>query len=496
MLKLMALLFKEKWELLFPAFLAIYPILFFFGHNIQQASLSDLFLPLFLSLMIAGILWTIFRFLLKDALQAGMAVTFGLVVFFTYGHGIEFLESHALVLPLHRHYQIVPVLFCLWGYFLWMIRKRPGFLSGTAKFLTIMACLLTVINLVPMIAYYWQMQGRSRNPLADTASREGVTAPSPNTPLASQPKPDIYLIVLDEYAASATARELLGFDNSPFENRLRQYGFRIAGNAVTHTGNTATVMASVLNMERQETPAAGMEGVSYEGVKNNRVFSLLHSQGYRTIHFPILHYADVVSPMPHADVNVDPRQLGGLRHLGDFHYELLKTTLCRPFMQGLYEDDAQCLPALYTNHIFDQLHALPGQRGPKFVYAHVPCPHSPFVFDEAGNFIGYHPIGNEQYYLGQYKYVSRKVLAAIDSIFRHSENPPVVILLSDHGPRGKIAATIGNRHEHWQRVFFAAYFPEEKMREQITDTFSPIDTFRLILRHYFPNLPLSPRDAL
>jgi hypothetical protein len=498
MLRHISLWYKGKWNLLFPALFAVYPILFFYNHNIQQSSFSDILLPVFLSLTITFLGWSTFRFFLKDALSAGLAISFGLFIFFGYGHLIDFLENRSLTFPLHRHYQILFTLLCLWGYFSWMIRKKSPVLAGTAKFLTILSCLLIMPNLVSIIEYHWQMLIRRDYfhtdllPLTEWASLQPTSDRRPKT----ISMPDIYLIVLDGYAASSTAREILSFDNSPFESRLRNYGFRIAKNTTTHSKDTAVVMASLLNMEKLETPPPEMEGPIFERIRTNRVFSTLHSLGYQTVHFPILSYASLVTPMRHADREVIPQQILGSHHLDDFRYELIKTTLCRPLLKGFYTDGTNSLSALYTNYIFQQLEGMPRQKGPKFVYAHIPCPHAPFVFDEAGNSIGYQRVGNEQYYLGQYKYVSRKTLAVMDAILGQSENPPIVILLSDHGPRGESANSIGSRDEHWQRIFFAALIPDEKIRVKITDTFPVLQTFRLLFDDYFPKNGISTRKSL
>src|SRR6185503_17736350 len=62
-------------------------------------------------------------------------------------------------------------------------------------------------------------------------------------------RPDIYLIIVDEYAGSKELKDLFSFDNTSFESQLRERGFHIIHNSTSNYNATVYSMASMLNMD-------------------------------------------------------------------------------------------------------------------------------------------------------------------------------------------------------------------------------------------------------
>ena len=82
-------------------------------------------------------------------------------------------------------------------------------------------------------------------------------------------------------------------------------------------------------------------------------------------------------------------------------------------------------------------------QGPKFVYAHLICPHAPFCFDDNGNIP--QNLNNRCYvedydnveefsklYLNQIKYLNKKLLEIVTNIKKQDKNA-MIIIQSDHG---------------------------------------------------------------
>ena len=61
-------------------------------------------------------------------------------------------------------------------------------------------------------------------------------------------KPDVYLIIADEYADSASLKQIFNFDNSAFQNALRSRGFHIVENSKSNYNFTPFAMASLFQM--------------------------------------------------------------------------------------------------------------------------------------------------------------------------------------------------------------------------------------------------------
>ena len=110
--------------------------------------------------------------------------------------------------------------------------------------------------------------------------------------------------------------------------------------------------------------------------------------------------------------------------------------------------------------------------GPKFVFAHVPSPHGPWVQKADGSarvmtsletwyFDTPETTGLSrdeviQGYVGQSAYLGQRARAAIEAIQKASARPPVILLISDHGSSLDVSAA---NPEQRLRNLFAAYTP-------------------------------------
>jgi hypothetical protein len=161
--------------------------------------------------------------------------------------------------------------------------------------------------------------------------------------------------------------------------------------------------------------------------------------------------------------------------------------------------------------VLETLHSLPETAklpGPKFVFAHITCPHPPFVFGENGEDVadrlvdysrsdgsGETPATREAYrqgYRAQVAFLTGRILALVDGIMKNSTEPPVIILQADHGP------ALGLDHSHPERTdvhermsIFSAYHFPGAASEAVPDTITPVNVFRTLFNAYYQaNLPL------
>ena len=105
------------------------------------------------------------------------------------------------------------------------------------------------------------------------------------------------------------------------------------------------------------------------------------------------------------------------------------------FLQGDLRDKVNCS--------FDELDKiLKNDKTPKFVFTHVMSPHSPFVFGPTGGSPAsiFSNIDNlsaykSNLYIDQIQFVNYKLEHIIDKLL-NTDNPPIIIIQSDHGKRG------------------------------------------------------------
>ncbi len=104
--------------------------------------------------------------------------------------------------------------------------------------------------------------------------------------------PDIYIIILDEYANSGVMRERFGFDNRVFEDSLKHLGFTIPALVRSNYAHTLLSLPSLLNfsyltdLETELGPRQTDPTIPNYLVENNRTVSLLKNRGYRFAFFP------------------------------------------------------------------------------------------------------------------------------------------------------------------------------------------------------------------
>lgn len=148
----------------------------------------------------------------------------------------------------------------------------------------------------------------------------------------------------------------------------------------------------------------------------------------------------------------------------------------------------------YRDRILFDLETLPelaGETGPKFVFAHILAPHSPFVFDRDGNFVkrrtpfaldsdpeGYDFYEFSDAYYGELIYLHARVLEVVDAIFEKRDTPPIIIIQGDHGiPR------TANRNAQYE--IYNAIYLGGNTGDDLYSTISPVNSFRLIFDQLF-----------
>jgi len=119
-------------------------------------------------------------------------------------------------------------------------------------------------------------------------------------------------------------------------------------------------------------------------------------------------------------------------------------------------------------------------------------PHYPYYYDSIGkptpeNQLGVNHNPNKKAYIGYLIYANKKLLDLIDHIFSHSQNPPIVILMGDHGFREFTEKTDA---KYYFMNLDAIYFPDRNY-SKFYDSLSLVNQFRIILNSQFnQHLPL------
>jgi len=86
----------KKPYLLYPYLFAIFPILFFLSHNIEQISKKDVVISIYigvLTLIVSGLLYFFLNLFLKNNYKTALFISLMLFIFYPYGHFYSTLEK-------------------------------------------------------------------------------------------------------------------------------------------------------------------------------------------------------------------------------------------------------------------------------------------------------------------------------------------------------------------------------------------------------------------
>ncbi len=461
---------------------AIYPIMALYAYNVEQLKLSQAVLPLMITLTLAGIVYVMMRYIMKNSTKACITGAVLLVLFWHYGVIADFFSKW----PVIGHAMLMPALFIAYLVFVFFVKKIEKLqnLQNTKTILLVPVSLLVAFNLFSVVSGEIK-----KSTTTYTLNNTGFS-----TAYGKGEYPDIYLLLFDEYAALPTMEEVWGYDNSAFAKRMEEKGFFFARNSQTRFVYTHMAIPTIMNLDYPAEDISRTESLlKYE---NNLVFRHLHQLGYQ-IHFldgwGSFEYA-LSTPLEDF-VCLYNTDYGPAYLLDEFSYMVFSRSMLMFFTARMIDANANLYYQAH-NYFFDYIESFPKRQNPeskpRLLWAHVMAPHLPFVFDREGgfnenptNYWEYRDLSPEtlrELYLQQYIYVTRRIDEMTTAILDNSESEPVIILLSDHGPRRSSAGVADPRHHH--RVLNAIYFPGREYPE-LHDSIAPVNTMRILFNKFF-----------
>ncbi len=495
----------------FVLIFSVYPSLALLSTNIREVEISVVFRPLLFSLLGAVAFLLMFQFLFRNWVQSSLATTVLLLCFFTYGH-VTRLVSDRLDPSLNRGIQITVYLILTVLAVLavrWFLRKGAGINAWTAPVNTV-ALVLLLLPVVQIAGFVTRESPAASTPPEPTSvpnsasSTDQETPPTNPAPTTGDPSqyPDVYLIVLDGYSRADTL-EVLGYDNSEFLNALEDLGFYIAECGRTNYRHTLLSMSSMFSMDLlwraipNSGPADHDPAPVYEALVHNQVRSDFEQRGYTIVAFQTGYSwdewtdADIYLKPDDAEINRE-RQASSIT---PFEYIFLRNTAIYPFI----ENSALSVQRFYqnyyeVNYTLDELPKVASSiPGPKFVYAHIMSPHTPYIFLPDGSLntdsrfyntetgTPSNPELQAEGYINSIKFLNSRMTTILNEIIQNSKVPPIIILQGDHGYV---------LEERRFNNLMAFHFPNGG-NAVLYPTITPINTFRLVSNVYFgTDLPL------
>jgi len=471
----------------------------------SQASVDDLALVLAVVLIGCTMLYLATALVVPGSLRSRVApltVFFAVMWFYGYGKLATHLSRYV---GGHPHLILIPLGLALTVVTARVLISRPGLLDHVATFLSLTGGLLTAVNGGRILYGSWQSHEKLRH---SAAVHELATPIRIREAFEPEPKRDLYLIVLDEYANADVTREQFRFDNRVFEDSLRRLGFYIPPVMRSNYLHTTLSVPSLLNAAL----LSGLEGelglhtsdptIPDYLVENNRALMFLKGQGYRFVFFPSEWW---LSTRHNRNADVEFKTWPTLSSRELSHTEL-RRSLCKSTILKLLHMDEPA-DAEHIRRTFAALRRVPALDPgfPTFAFAHILKPHRPYTFDQEcqprRHTFRREPPPRGQGYIRQLNCINRMALDLVDTLLRTSKIPPIILLQGDHGtktlgaPNMRSVNAISPAAARERFGAFGAYYLPAGGASVFGDTVTVVNVLGNVLRYYLgADLRPEPND--
>lgn len=513
----------KKPVIIHPILFALFPILFVFSHNIGQIPPAQLVVPLVITLCITFILWFALRLVIKDRIKTGLLLCVFLIMFFSYLHINALLDvftsmgvnSVVELKKSGRFLGIDPVALYStlteWGtlavwvilllLFAYLILKSAKPLVGLNAFLNATSVALILITVGNISVFYFKARTFWRPKVFREAQKAELKVSKMPSSL-----PDIYYIILDGYAREDVLKEIYGYDNSQFLEQLKQRGFYIADKSCANYAQTCLSNVASLNFSYLDSldelsglvkTESGDRLPLQAAIDNNRAVQFLKQFGYV---FVALSSGRECAEVENADIFIAPPLLPK-----EFYRMIINYTPFAVLLDKLRAKSDYDIQRERHEYVFEHIASLPKRDFPVFLFSHILAPHPPFVFDEDGQSVEWPKRKSiafcdgsmivqtaEQreeymsYYVGQLRYLNKRVIEIIDGIIANSTKPPIIILQADHGPGSMLDwESLENTNLRERMSILNAYFLPDGGEKHLYGSITPVNTFRVIFNAYF-----------
>lgn len=484
-----------------PLLFTLFAILGLWVENIDQVQFYAILNSLVYALVVCAIAFLLSLAVTRNVLKAGIFSSLLILFFFTYGHIYAALSGVTVAgVAIGRQRYIIGAWILIISVSLFFLLRAKKISPALNGFLNLWGIILLFYVVIQIGIYQYKTVA------AENAAQRQIAALNSQdySEISNSETPDVYYILLDGFSRSDVLLDNYGVDSNRFLNRLKDIGFVIPDCTQSNYAITLFSMASSLNMNyledlniyldpNKQEPVASLK----ELIHHSLVLREFENLGYKTFTFKNLYsIVDIKDADYHYDVRKNPSSYESLESV-NFKKLFLSTTFMEIFL--IQENDNPdkfanlppwlrivILPEIeprtsdqylqYQQNLFalNKLEEIPLVKGKKFVYAHLFVTHAPFVFSINGE-LRTENTSEELAYHDQVIFAENKIIEVIQAILKNSSKPPIIILQGDHG-------YFWNTDRN--KVLNALYLPGNSSFK-ISDTITPVNTFRMIFDEYF-----------
>jgi len=467
---------------LLPVFFVLHGFTDYYPFIPLKESSFLLLVYLFAALVFFGIVYFFYR----DSFKAALYVFILLCFYFFFGPMHDalkswttngFISSYSFILSASLVFFIASFI---------IIKRRKKDLSTLTAYLNLLMIVLLITELISLTTKL-STSGSQNSQLANDFK-----------PCMDCKKPDIWLIIADGYSGKQELDSVLHYDNSGFENQLKQRGFHLPENSNSNYNYTPFSVASMLDMNYLN----GVKGknsdkedlkICFNTINNSSTLSFLKYNGYQFYNYSIFDFDGQPSLGRPTFLPTKTKPLVSQTFLYRVQHDLwfhlvTNLKLSSQRKKSLYHDREN------NNRFYKLTEELAQKKNnsPRFVYTHLMMPHYPYYYDSTGNERPFEKITEENKndtaaYISYLKYANEKLLGLTDSILKISTEPPIIIIMGDHGLR-ELSFKVDK--QYYYSTLNAILLPDKNYSGFYSEM-SHVNQFRILLNTNFKQqLPL------
>ncbi len=478
---------KKENLLLYPPLIGLFPILAIYSANQGVLPPGAVVRPALIALGAQCALWLLASAILRSYSRGAIVSTMLQFCLFSYGWVRNWIGPNNFDTFDATVYFLVSAL--LIGLAGWKWKWHHA--------LNVFSCCLMIASIGSVGIQLSKSAAFRLRAMTVTAKRENVAE-----------RPDIFYIILDGYGRSDALKRSLGFDNSAFVSALESRGFYVAKAARSNYCQTEISLASSLNFDyipnlvEKINPHASSRKPFDALIDDSRVAHELRTLDYKVV--------TVTTGFPPVKLSTADEKHEGASATSMFENLLIEMT---PFAGIRSANDSMYAQRrVLLQNTFRSLKDLARRETrPRFVFAHILCPHPPFVFDALGgperqrgpfgfwdgsdwmSFSG-SKADYAKRYAAQAEYLDARMIEVVDALLASSGPKPVIILQGDHGSKKGLDQDLLTKtdvNECFPNL--NALLVPRTTRAALYDGITPVNSFRILFNTLFgdkhPMLP-------
>ena len=417
---------------LHPFLFGAHPIFFLVVHN-RVEFFANAAVPLAIVVLVIALELFVCRLFLRDFHKSAILVTLWTIIFFW---SMPFFSMIRAIGIIHLGSDVKYLFLLLFPFSAWIVGRAKSSLESLHFSLNVISSALVLFVLVSGVVQTFDPS------MSIKASVSSLDPPISSSPTKGADLPDLYVIIVDGFGGGECLDKVYGCDDEPFYTFLEQQGFQVARNSWSNYSSTILSMSSIMNLDYHDK-VFPEELLNKSGLPQSRAIEAKIHDSLVGDFFREKGYQRIIITEDGHELEKFLPNIEKTFHFGkspEFLPLLWHSTLLTTINDSYIDRETRRRQTLAIFAALKQASTLSEIR-PKYVYAHVICPHAPYVFNEDGSPPDRY---NEDFlsakqrtelYLGQHKFVVNQLRDIIPFLIDHSETDPMILLLSDHAPK-------------------------------------------------------------